>query len=146
MDMKVCLILVLLFTENYCQKDASTTLGLHANDNVSKIQEWIHLLLEIRMSPEICFLQVPWNSILVLKYFRKYISRVNLSATGNPNSTAKMFSTSSMEFNFPQNLWKLYFPSTQTLFSMKFVEIFFILDQFLDIIFSTTFHGVQFST
>ena len=33
---------------------------------------------------------------------------------GYPNSTAKMFSTSSMEFNFPQNLWKLYFPSTQT--------------------------------
>lgn len=30
MDMKVCLILALLFTENYCQKDA---LGLHANDN-----------------------------------------------------------------------------------------------------------------
>jgi len=28
--MKVCLILALLFTENYCQKDA---LGLHANDN-----------------------------------------------------------------------------------------------------------------
>ena len=35
MDMKVCLILALLFTENYCQKDA---LGLHANDNVSKIR------------------------------------------------------------------------------------------------------------
>ena len=71
MDMKVCLILVLLFTENYCQKDASTTLGLHANDNVSKIQEWIHLLLEIRIPLERCFLQVPWNSIFSSKIFPK---------------------------------------------------------------------------
>ena len=47
-------------------------------------------------------------------YDQKSISRVNSSTTGNPNSTAKMFSTSSMEFNFPQNLWKLYFPSIQT--------------------------------
>ena len=47
-------------------------------------------------------------------YDQKSISRVNSSTTGNPNSTAKMCSTSSMEFNFPQNLWKLYFPSTQT--------------------------------
>ena len=39
MDMKVCLILALLFTENYCQKDA---LGLHANDNVSKIRPGLH--------------------------------------------------------------------------------------------------------
>ena len=60
------------------------------------------------------FLTSKINHQNILKYHQKSISRVNSSTTGNPNSTGKMFSTNSMEFNFPQNLWKLYFPSTQT--------------------------------